>query len=176
MQVELSTLEGFHSLGLEDCQQALVTVEPGGSNSPHGEFILPFTFITLVKLPDSLEVSNVTENSAQVSWTGSDCSNSHQVLIVINKDGETEQEYQPQPQETDQLIQGLQPCSDYLVQVFGIEDGVTSDLAQMMFIITKPEVTDSVTLQAESQDTLAVNIGTDLSKCLQVGLNNSRNH
>ena len=45
MQVELSSLEGFNSLCLEDCQQALVTVEPGGSNSPHGEFILPFTFI-----------------------------------------------------------------------------------------------------------------------------------
>ena len=165
--IHLSSMSGFDRDILKECGKYEVRVEAEASSGLKGEFILPFTFISSVKPPASIAVTNVTENTALLTWSHSDCSNSDQVLIVIYKDGDVVKEYQPQPQETEQLLQGLQACSDYLVEVYGLQGGDTSDLSQMMLLITRPDITGAISLQSRAE-ALVLNLETDFSKCLQV--------
>ena len=164
--IQLTDLSGFHSDALEECGQYLVTVKPVAVPSLQGEVVLPFTFIKTVSPPSSIEVRDVTENTALLTWTGPECSNSEQVAIVVRREGTVVQEYHTQPSQTHQLLQDLLPCSDYFVEVYGLEEGVTSDLPQMMVFITRPQYKGSITVQPE-REALVLNIGSDLRKCVQ---------
>ena len=165
-EIDLTAVRAFHSLSLEQCGDYQVTVEAGAGAGVEGEVVLPFTFLRSPEPPATSTITKVRETSALVSWSVSACSNSGQVMILVSQEGREVEELQPQSGHTSHLVEGLRPCSHYFLQIFGVEAGLRSDLAQMVFLITRPHIPLPLALQTD-QETLSLNIEADWSGCVE---------
>ena len=119
--VDLTSLEGF-DYKLEECQEYEIRLRPLVTNQDGDEWsgpeiLKPFTFIDKLHPPESMNISNITNNRFSVSWQPNDCSNSKEVEVIISKNGSIVTEYRPQSYSRDHLFTMLESCTDYLVQV-----------------------------------------------------------
>ena len=124
---------------------------------------VPFTYIINPKPPVKLNVSETTESSFLVSWTNSECSKGTELVIL--KEGEVVEEYILSEGINEYLVEELDRCSDYVIEIFGSNDNIRSNESQIMLAITENGEDIPFNLESHALD-IQVIIKENMTKCV----------
>ena len=167
VSMDLTSIEGF-DYELNSCQHYTLLLKPKVNGSLiHPDFQIPFIYKEKTLPPSSMAITNLTQNSAIVSWILNDCMNSGEVLIVVSQDEKIIHEYKPKPFELEYLLTDLESCTYYLIQVFTLESSIRSEESKMMFAITKPDPNIELKIKPHS-NSIHVLVESITPECVKV--------
>ena len=139
VSIDLTSIEGF-DYELNSCKHYTLLLTPQINGSLiYPDFQTTFIYKEKILPPSSIAITNLTQNSAVVSWILNDCMTGGEVLIVVSQDEKIIHEYKPKPYELEYLLTDLESCTYYLIQVFTLESSIRSEESQMMVAITQPD-------------------------------------
>ena len=163
IDIDLQLLDGFN-FTFDDCENYELIIIPSVNQGLLDTRIkVPFTYIINPKPPVKLNVSETTESSFLVSWTNSDCSKGTELVIL--KEGAVVEEYILGEGINEYLVDKLDRCSDYVIELFGANDNIRSNESQIMLAITENGDNIPFNLKSHALD-IQVIFKQNMSKCV----------
>ena len=163
IDIKMEELQGF-DFAFVECGVYEVTILPSiGENLLDTGVTIPFTFLTQPRPPVVMNITDISDNSFVVSWVNSGCSAG--TILVLTRQGEIMEEVTLAEEVREYRVEGLDSCSDYIIELYGRHNGRKSNESQMMLAITNHEGKIPVIINPGHAN-ITVTVGENKTRCV----------